>query len=304
VIADWIFGEGKHQNNGVLAKLSAENRGLPGFYDLLIFRLYCCADRGSDFFNLQRALSKHGDPQAPTSGPLSAIVIEEMREISQRIFKIFKDQLITPQKNIFDLISSLTLNNVAGMFVPYIDAKIVSGVITEQEINQSFAALKTRMIAFITYQLGNQFVSSGVGCGYYDEVGKADNKGIAQQMTAYLFDVCFSPSGGQNNFEHFVDYLLINLAHTFGNEDGLPYKPHVNEFTKVLDRARLAQYWKTNSATIMALDLPDKEKAVVTGNYIASYKEDLRGTYAVLDELVLTVDREALQSAASPADEC
>jgi hypothetical protein len=291
-IAEWIFGEKNHKDTGVLEKLGAKDRGAPGLYDLMVFRLYCSADRGGNFFNLQRALSKHGDPEAPTTGQLSTIVVEEMREISQRVFKIFKDQYITPGKNLFDLIDQLDLVNLAGKYLSFVEEKIASGEITEEEKNNSIAALKSRMKAFITYQLGNTVISSGVGCGYYDENGKDDKKGISISINDYLFDQCFDPSGDQINYEHFLDYLLINFASVFADERGRSHIPHIGEFTKVLDKKRLAEYWKANSSAIQALNLTDIEKTVVTGNYTASYKEDLGAVYSVLDELIATVERE------------
>jgi hypothetical protein len=100
-IAEWIFGENRHQECGVLETLGKEERGVAGFYDLLRFRLFCSADRGGDMFNLQLALSKHGDRQAPTQGSVRDIAIDEMREISQRTFQIFKNHYIDKKKNFF-----------------------------------------------------------------------------------------------------------------------------------------------------------------------------------------------------------
>jgi len=67
-IAEWVFGEGRHISNGVVSTLSKPERGPLGLFDLLLFRLYCSADRGGSFFNLQRAISLHSNPNAPTSG--------------------------------------------------------------------------------------------------------------------------------------------------------------------------------------------------------------------------------------------
>lgn len=45
-IAKWIFGEDEHMEDGVLDILGKEDRGTTGLYDLILFRLKCCADRG------------------------------------------------------------------------------------------------------------------------------------------------------------------------------------------------------------------------------------------------------------------
>lgn len=101
-IAEWIFGENQHRQDGILENLAAKERGLLGLRDLLIFRLCCCADRGGDMFNLSRALSIHGGPDNPTEGTVNDIVIGEMREISQYIFRIFKRDILT-RKSIFSM---------------------------------------------------------------------------------------------------------------------------------------------------------------------------------------------------------
>lgn len=284
-IANWIFGEGKHRESGVLDSLGAKDRGALGLYDLMIFRLYCSADRGGNFFNLQRALSKHGDPSAPTSGQVSAIAIGQMREISQRLFRIFKEQYIVPQTHLFDVLDHLTIEELAGKYYGYLNKSLNAGQIDEEELNNSIAALKSRMKTFISYQLGNTFIRSGVGCGYYDETGNDDRHGISSCMNDYLFDQCFNPAISQKNYEHFVDYLLANFASRLEDDEGR-YLPTIAEFTKILEKERLVEYWRVNSLPIRGLQLPKRTKLVVTGNYIASYQKDLESVYRVLDELV------------------
>ncbi len=100
-IADWIFGENQHLGSGVLNLLSKEDRGVFGLYDLLAFRLFCSADRNGGVYHIQEALSKHGNPDAITSGSVNDIAIGEMREISQRVFKIFKSQYIEKEDKYF-----------------------------------------------------------------------------------------------------------------------------------------------------------------------------------------------------------
>ncbi|WKZ29432.1 MAG: P-loop NTPase fold protein [Patescibacteria group bacterium] len=283
-IAEWVFGEGRHAGQSVLLTLAKEDRGTLGLYDLLCFRLFCSADRGGDIFNLSRALSKHGDPNAPTDGSIREIAIGEMREISQAVFGIFKSQYIDPGKNIFDLIDGLSLADFAGKYQAYIEGKVTSGEIENAET--TVADLKSRMKSFITYQLTNTYISSGVGCGYYDPSGKEDAGGISHSVNDYLFGTCFNPSVAGKNYEHFLDYLLINFASTFESRGGREYTPHINEFTKILDKSKLAEYWREHATTIRGLNLTEKEKTVITSNYSASYKDDLAGVFQVLDKLI------------------
>lgn len=288
-IAEWVFGEERHKNEGVVDTLAHESRGIIGLYDVLAFRLFCSADRGGDIFNLSHALSKHGGKSAPTEGPTRDIAVEEMREISQKVFTIFKDQYINKEKNIFELIEKLTLTELCGKYYKYVEEKIKGEKINN--VDQQIGELKSRIKSFVVYQLGNNFISNGVGCGYYDESGKQDKNGIRERMNDYLFDICFSAEKGNGNYQHFLDYLLINFAKFFASGD-YEYKPHINEFTKILDSKRLLEYWRVKGDTIKKLGLEKIEKNIYQGNYIASYKKDLPHIFDSLDKALEEYDKE------------
>lgn len=285
-IADWVFGERCHAGAGVVSTLAKPERGPLGLFDLMIFRLYCSADRGGSLFNLQRALSLHGDPAAPTSGLTTLIAKEEMREISQEVFLIFKSQYITPKKNIFEAIDNLSQDDFAGKCSAFVRVQIESGEVSQDQIDQLIAIEKSKVKIFIVYQLGNSMIDSGVGCGFYDETGKNDQKGIATKVNEYLFDQCFNPTLSQGNFERFLDYLLMHFVHTFGWSDGASYIPTLNNFTMVLEKERLKEYWMVHKAAILALELSSKKKRVITSNYVATYEKDLHAVYSVLDGLL------------------
>jgi hypothetical protein len=291
-IADRIFGEGRHQGQSIVDTLGAKERGVLGLFDLMLFRLSCSADRGGDTFNLQRALSLHGDPKAPTEGPTNIIAIEEMREISQRVFRIFQDQYITPKENLFDRINALTVKDLLGKYSLFVDKELAAGKLKQEELEKAVAVTKSRITGFVVYQLGNSLVSSGVGCGYYDVEGKNDSKGISESINSYLFEECFNPSRDERNYENFLDYLLINLSNTFSSSSDFDYtqKPYVGEFTKVLSKERLVDYWKKNRKIILEMSLNTKEKQVVTSNYTATYKKHLNEVYSTLDVLIHDVE--------------
>jgi KAP family P-loop domain len=289
-IAEWIFGDGRHIGNGILDTLFNSERGVMGLYDLVAFRLFCSADRAGSVFNLTRSIALHANPSAPTDGDMRIVVIEEMREVSQKVFSMFREQYINPRKDLFDEIDALTISDLAGDWSDYVAAKITDGEITQAEVDKILMGMRSRMKLFISYQLGNTEINHGVGCGFYDETGKVDAKGIAEALNVYMFDVCFDPAGGLVKYEHFIDYLLINFASVFASiHGGRSYIPHINEFTKVLNRQRLAQYWRDNATKIRALDLPKRVKLVETVNYTASYDE-LEEVYDILDQLVLDED--------------
>ncbi|MBU1000087.1 KAP family NTPase [Patescibacteria group bacterium] len=286
-ITDWIFGEGKHSNQGILSILSEEKRGILGLYDLLAFRLYCSADRGGDVFNLTNALSKHSDPKAPTEGSTKTIALEEMRIVSQKVYKIFKEQYINKKRNIFELAETLALSDLAGKYKVFVQEKIKSGQI--KDAKEMIGNIKSKIKGFIVYQMGSSSTEFGIACGYYDPIGKEDKHDISIKVNDYLFAVCFNPGKKKDNpknYEHFLDYLLASFASVFESVKGRSYIPHINDFIKVLNKERLYKYWKTNSARIRSLGFESKNKTVFTPNYRASYKEDLPDVYKVLDDFV------------------
>lgn len=286
-ISEWIFGEGRHKDHGVIQILPSKDRGILGFYDLLSFRLFCSADRGGDLFNLQRSLSTHGNVSSPSSGLVQKIAIEEMREISQKIFKVFQQKYIKLNINIFESIDRLTIQDFSGKYFKYIKAKIESNEIKDPD--KTIEILKTHIKMFITFQLGGSSTEHGITCGYYDTKGKKDRNGIKKLMNKYIFDVCFNPGNGKKNvrnYEYFLDYLLTCFVDTIRLDSHRNYIPSVSGFTKFLDRDSLIKYWKTNRNKIKSLHFELREKKVVNGNYIASYKEDLSETYKTLDGML------------------
>lgn len=284
-VAERIFGEGGHVGNGILAKYTNTSSEVLGLYDLMSFRLFCSADRGGDIFDLSRALSYHGDEKAPTEGDTRVIAKEEMREISQEIYKIFKAQYIDKNINIFNKIQAITQEQLLGQYNSYLQAKIRENSVQVLYIEKKIVELKTRIASFIIYQLGSDIISHGVGCGFYDPEGKKDEHKIRGLINDYLFIICFNPDKPEN-VEYFIDYLFRNFAHAFASarEDGLSYVPSINEFTKVLDKDKLAEYWTQHKTAINAMNLEAKEKIIPLGdNHEASYKKYIPLIYEVLD---------------------
>lgn len=287
-IAEWVFGDGGHEGEGVIQILGFPDRGPLGLYDLMIFRLMCSADRGGDIFNLTRAIAFHGNRSAPTSGDTRVIAIAEMRELSQATFKIFAEQYIVPGKNLFSAIDAVTLESLAGNYYEYALQQAQSQGITEAQLQRDAGRLKSHMKSFITYQLGNQMVSSGVGCGRYDIEGNADNAGIASAVNAYLFDQCFNPAPDEANCLHFLDYAISNFGSRFSfeAEPGYAFVPSIEELTKVLDKERLTRYWNENRARIRKVAIKVTDREVITPNFAVSYRDALPGLYQALDALL------------------
>lgn len=256
-INDWIFGEGKHANMGIISVLIDEARLPLGYYDLLLFRLYCSSDRNAHLSNIYRALSIKGESlESDSTTEIGAI--RGMRLISQRIFESFHNQYITNKRNIFDDVNAL----ISYQLAPAGEA------FSLEEIEKT----KIGILVFIIYQLTNKKIDMGVGCGYFDATNyeeialkspvsgrkkalpnpnvltsirkrTVDGHEIFDRMNNYLFDVCFNPDLKASNFEHFIFYLLCNLTKTIdiGSMGPLPLDI---EYQKTLDLVKLKQYWK------------------------------------------------------------
>lgn len=287
-IAEWIFGDGRRKGQGVVQMLSNQARGPLGLYDLLVFRLVCCADRGGDIFNLTRAIAYHADVNAPTSGLTSHITIAEMRELSQIVFNIFAEQYIHRGRNLFESIDAVTFEALTGRYSEYALQQVKLKEVSEEEVERTVARIRSQMKSFITYQLGNRFVSAGVGCGFYDVEGKADANGIAKEISQYLFDTCFDPEKGEANCCHFVDYAIASFGSrfSFDSSSGDSFVPSVDEMTKVLDREQLVQYWRVNGSRIREVAGKVEDRRVVTANYTLSYRNAAPRVYEALDALM------------------
>lgn len=284
-IADWIFGTGKHVGRGILDRLLAPARGVFGLMDAMLFRLYCCMDRSGNLFNLNRALITHSDAAAPTTGVVRELLVVEMREISQSIFRMFKNEYINNERNIFEEIENLSLADLAGAFVQHVNKSIEHGNAKSIHVTRLVLSTKATMKSFIVYQLTNKLINSGIGCGFYDEAGKNDGGGIFHAMNAYLFR-CFGPDVEAKGFEHFLDYMLTQLRSNFRSHTENAWQVDIDSVCLVLDRQLLREYWATYRVAFDALHFENMEKDVITPNYAASYKKDLTTLYAELDKLV------------------
>jgi len=293
MIADWILGEGAHGGDGILNSLVRDSLGVLGLEDALQFRLTCSADRGGDLFNLQRGLARHRNPNAPTTGPTTQIAIGEMREISQEIYRLFHRQYIAPQKNIFAEIDSLGLAELTGAYFEYVKEHIDSSDISNLE--PRIEALRSRLKAYIPYQLASQNIGMGIGCGYYDPEGELDQKGIASAVNEYLFSVCFNPTVSEKNTFQFLDFLIRSLMNRFSRVEDLD-NVSPTELISVLDPERVSSYWITNGPGIKAqpqnyIDTGRKVTVPTArdGAHVASvtYRYALPAIYEALDALVV-----------------
>ena len=125
-----------------------------------------------------------------------------------------------------------------------------------------------------------------MGCGHYDEDGVEDGGGIAKLMNDYLFGTCFNPDIHKNNALLFLDHCLSHLSSPyFSDRDEQGYIANKAELPGGLDPKAMGRYWQQHREQILGRELQTSQRCVFMPNYIASYRDDLNGVFAVLGEL-------------------
>jgi len=284
-IAWRIFGSNQYHSTGILEKFISNSKGICGWQDLMLFRLYCCADRGGQFYNLSAALILEQDENADTTGAVNKLTICEMRKISQEIFALFFNSYISKNVNFFNEMEKteeeLFINSNFDE-----EKASYSGKLSR---NERIAATKMSIANFVIYHLSNQKGpdGSGIGCGYYDVKGSEDNNGIANLMNDYLFGVCFNPDIAEDNALYFIDYCLSHLTRGFfSNIDTDDFVPTKEDVIKPLNKSKFREFWKKHKDTIIKIAENNTTRQVYTPNYIASYEDDLKAVLTVLGEIL------------------
>ncbi len=283
-IAWRIFGEDTFSGSGILNLLVAENKGVLGWFDLLLFRLQCSADRQGQLHQLINALIRHQNPDAETTGRVDKLAIFEMRYLSQQVFYLFKSRYINTGKNFYDDAYQISDNSLLGI----LKSTGSSEDFPDHQTQLQLLRKKSAVGSFIIYQLSNTLPpnGSGVGCGYYDEKGEADNKEIAKAMNDYLFDFCFNPKIESKNAFYFFDHCLRNLTNPFFTDDpdgGLVADK--KSLAGGLDLLRMEKFWSEHHVQIKKLVSGEANRTVYTSNYDVQYVEIAPKVFAVLDEL-------------------
>lgn len=292
-IAWRIFGENSYQGKSLLNRLVSGDRGVLGWNDLMIFRLQCSADRQGQLHNLHSALIIHQDKSAATSGRLSDLALIGMRKLSQEVFALFKRTYINSQRNFFAEVDNAPDNKFLGEAPFQLTRQSSNDGQSEPNVasltHHVFVA-RSVVKSFVIYQLTNREApnGSGIGCGFYDESGTGDECEIARLMNNYVFNVCFNPDIHEDNVLHFLDHCLSHLSNSFfSDRDEEGYFASKTELPGGLDPNKMGRYWNNHKELIRQRAQLVEERKVVTPNYIASYREDLDGVFAVLDEIAV-----------------
>lgn len=295
-IAWRIFGEQAFAGKGLLERLASPDRGVLGWNDLMLFRLQCSADRGGQLYNLHTALIVDQDMSAPTSGLVSQLALLEMRKLSQRVFALFKQTYIDAGRNFIAEVYELPVEALLGRAFVHLHAQASLDPGSEHSdamIARRAAAARSVVASFVIYQLSNALPpnGAGVGCGYYDEIGTEDRGGISRLMNEYIFNFCFNPAVDGDNVFRFIDHCLSHLSSPFDTgryEDG--FVATKAGLPGGLNPKMMGTYWLEHGDRIRKLELQDSGRCVFMRSYTASYRDDLDGVFAVLDELAEEAD--------------
>lgn len=272
-IAHRILGVGPFERSGILERLARVRRGPLGVFDMLLFRLQCCADRGGRTFNISRALALHENVNAPTAGVTSEIAKHQMRIASQKAFSLFFRDYIDTKKNFLLEVDKLSIEELVGVAHSYLNDRLADETVTLKRVNEAADIARSRIKSFCIYQLSNDIISSGVGCGYYDVSGANDNHEIKRRMSEYLFEVCFRLDVSGTNAGCFVDYMLLGFQRLFDTPGAKDFVPDLESVSRVLDANLLFTYWVRNERQYRGMNLQDTDREVRTSNVALTYSE-------------------------------
>lgn len=283
-IVDRIFGCGQFSEEKSIIRLLIQERGAIGWFDLMLFRLNCSADRGG-VYSINPALIKSVYPEAETSGAVHALNVMALRRLSQKIFASFKETYIEPQRNFLAEARALSDEQILGQVSINL---LINQAKSEKDLVEQIAKLKSMLQSFVVYQLSHRGLpnQSSVECGFFDEEGVADQGGISREMNQYLLDTCFDPQKDKNNGLDFFDYCLTNLNTPF---ESMGYKkgvyPSKQKISGLIDPQEFGEFWKQHGHGIRKTVEQNLDKQVITFNYKTSYRDQYEAVFEVLDNL-------------------
>lgn len=275
-MCDLILGAGHLAEDGIIHRLSAEERGVLGINDMMLFRLQCSGDRGSQLTNIRDALA-FGAAQKIINRTKEEAVIEGMRAVSQAAFDVFRKRYIDSSLNFFSLVDGTDDSELKGVFPNHADSE------SSDTSSIDFQASKASIKRFVPYQLSNRLppTGSGVGCGYYDESGDGDAGGISIAMTRYLLDTCFRPSVGELSF-YFADHCLSSMQNGY-SVDGDDLVPTFDGILAGMNEVLVREFWLEFRDQFLEMNLHLVDRQVITINYTAHYREFVQAAWKELD---------------------
>lgn len=283
-IAHWVLGLATHEKEGVIATLAEADRGVLGFHDAMVFRLYACINRDGSLFNLYRALAVHSRGEMSGGRSTAEVVVWEMRAVSQLTFQLFRDQYISAGRNFLNEVDEIDHVRLSGKFSEYIRERLENSEIFIEDVEASAEVAKSTIKVFTIYQLTNLRISSGIGCGYYDVSGDGDKAGIFRAMNEYLFGTCFAATETNDGHKCFVKFLLAMFTSNYRSNDDAAFTASLAP--EILDEEKLAEYWLRERTAILNRNFAEEPFLAITSNYRLEYKNAVPKLIEKLEELV------------------
>lgn len=277
-IAVQIMGDRNSVSPSLIERVAAPERGALGWNDLMIFRLVCSIDRRGDLMNVYTGLLQLEDPSAKCTGEVTALAVDSMRRFSQTIFSLFKSRFIDSKVNFYLTVDEISDEDIFGAMVQ------PEGVGNGTE---SPEVVRSTIKAFVIYQLANKVsgTGSGVGCGYYDEKGRADRGGIHKAMARYLLDFCFDPTVQPDHAHVFGNFCAyVSRDANLSAHGDLTASTIEASFTKILPKGDLAGFWLKHRDNLRSA-LLGLDRQVVSHNFSARYKDVLPPVFSALDSM-------------------
>jgi KAP family P-loop domain len=274
-IAHRIFGTGMHSASPSLISQLLKNRGVLGWNDLMCLRLCCCINRNNGFFNIPSALLWYEEPGATISGvDVVDTGIMSMRRLSQQIFHEFNVGYILKGICFFEAVDDVGVDDLLG--------HLKAGAVVDAELSRKLEWARSDIKSFVIYQLINKSHSLGIGCGMYDEAGKADGAGINRAMSKYLFDVCFNLGGGLRNARKFGDFFLRIWISNFDEFRGGNFRQGIATW---VDVSQVKAFW-AQSGDHIKTQLKDERRTITGHRQPISYEEHWPLVREALDQLL------------------
>lgn len=263
-------------DSGVLHQLLYQNLGnyslLMNIFDALYFKgIIDIRTEGNDIFPLNDALIHASEPEQSLMGMNTEDMAKpELREISQRIYCIFKEQF--GNRNLWHEFNCLPLER---MF------EFPSGMSQSQlDVERKITSFKFKL--FILCRFGD--VKTGLAA--YNLSGNGDGTEIRRDFSRYLIEHCFRVDNTRAYFD-FMEFMIIsiikdNLKHVsiinnLSTNNNVPPIISPELLTVLMHPPILKSYWRTNRDTIMNSSVFDgeffyvNEDTIVDARLVADY---------------------------------
>lgn len=258
-------------DSGVLHQLLYQNPGnyslLMNIFDALYFKgIIDIRTEGNDIFPLNDALIHAIEPKQSLMGMNTEDMAKpELREISQCIYCIFKEQF--GNRNLWHEFNCLPLERMFEFPLEMSQSQL--------DVERKITSFKFKL--FILCRFGD--VKTGLAA--YNLSGNGDGTEIRRDFSRYLIEHCFCVDNTRAYFD-FMEFMLIsiikdNLKHVsiindLSTNNNVPPTISPELLTVLMYPPILKRYWRTNRDTIMNSSAFDGEFFYVNEDTIVNVR--------------------------------